>query len=350
MGTGKTAEGQTESNQAITVAGQGTDLALQNAIYLWAVATTDAESHCREGLLRAKRQAVSSFFSYTVKHLAEIRPADVESWRMHLEGLGFKPATLYARVSRLSSFFEWLMKDPRLGAFISSNPARPAMPKCPKPYQTEGSKALDDEQMTALLRIVREKATTGDLIGKRDYALLLFFVTTGMRRQEVIGLRGSDIELKKDFLIVRSKVKGGDYVSREIGDPQVRRMLLDYLRAAGREGVIGSGRPLWTRHDRAGKAGAPLTSHAFAKNLKRYADAAGIDHIHIHQTRHTFARMVAEDTGSIVETQDALGHKNLATTRVYINRIAVRRDKHSRQITSRLGIKEEPPGEDGNNY
>lgn len=85
-------------------------------------------------------------------------------------------------------------------------------------------------------------------------------------------------------------------------------------------------------------AGAALSSHSFVKNLKRHAREAGIGKIHIHQTRHTFACMVAEETGSIVETQDALGHRNLQTTHVYLSRIAVNRDKHSRAITSRLSI------------
>jgi site-specific recombinase XerD len=98
-------------------------------------------------------------------------------------------------------------------------------------------------------------------------------------------------------------------------------------------------RNLWTRHDRAGRAGAPLTSHAFAKNLKHYAREAGIEKIHIHQTRHTFARLVSEETGSLAETQEALGHKNLATTRAYVQRIAVRRDKHSEKIARLFDLK-----------
>jgi integrase len=174
------------------------------------------------------------------------------------------------------------------------------------------------------------------VVGKRDYALLLLFVTTGMRRQEVIGLRGSDVELRKDDLLIRCRVKGGDYVARSVEEPLVREALLDYLRACERSNTLSSGRPLWTRHDRAGRPGAPLTSHAFAKNLKRYAREAGIERVHIHQTRHTFARLVSEETGSLTETQEALGHKNLATTRAYVQRIAVRRDRHSRRIAERL--------------
>ena len=125
----------------------------------------------------------------------------------------------------------------------------------------------------------------------------------------------------------------------ELRDRVVRSALFDYLEACGRHDVLRSERPLWTRHDRAGRPGAPLTSHAFAKNLKSYARGAGIGRIHIHQTRHTFARLVSEETGSLTETQEALGHKNLATTRAYVRRIAVRRDKHSRRIAERLKMK-----------
>jgi site-specific recombinase XerC len=57
----------------------------------------------------------------------------------------------------------------------------------------------------------------------------------------------------------------------------------------------------------------------------------------VHQTRHTYARIVAEDTGSITETQEAPGHRKLSTTRVYMQRIAVKRDKYSERISQRLG-------------
>lgn len=339
MSTREVTQTQGMKYQALVPAGQTVDLALLNAIHLWAMATTNAESACRQDLLRSKRQAVSSFFAHCGKHPGEVTALDVQGWRDALEGKGFKPATVYARVSRLSSFYTWVMRDPTLGPFIKGNPADFARPKAPKAYQTESTKALDDEQVSALVRVVGRKAKAGDVVGKRDYALLLLFITTGMRRQEAISLRGSDIELREADLVVWSRVKGGDYVGRAVNEPLIREALLDYLETCGRANALGSDRPLWTRHDRAGRPGAPLSSYSFSKNLKGYARAAGIGKIHIHQTRHTFARIISEETGSIVETQDALGHKNLATTRVYIGRIAVKRDKHSRQVTARLNIK-----------
>lgn len=330
-------EGKCEPSEALVIAGEGREFALRTVLHLWATATTDSGSHCRKDLLRAKQQAAADFFSHCGRLPGEVGPADVETWRKALEEKGLKPATVYARLSRLSSFYEWAMRDPQLAGLVEKNPVRLARPKAPKAYQTESVKSLDDEQVSGLLARVQVRARSGDVVGKRDYALMLLFVTTGMRRQEVIGLRGSDLELRKEDLVIRCRVKGGDYVARSVEEPLVREALLDYLRSCGRGIALSSDRPLWTRHDRAGRPGAPLTSHAFAKNLKRYAREAGIVKIHIHQTRHTFARVVSEETGSLTETQEALGHKNLATTRAYVQRIAVRRDKHSRKIVKRFG-------------
>jgi len=66
--------------------------------------------------------------------------------------------------------------------------------------------------------------------------------------------------------------------------------------------------------------------------------AAGIENLHLHQTRHTYARIVAEETGSFVETQEALDHENAATTRVYVQRITVKTDKHGDKIAKRLKL------------
>jgi integrase len=327
-------------DQSLVPVGQGERIALRNAVSLWADATTDAASARRTDLLRNKTKAVVAFFDLTGKHPAAVLPSDVNSWQEAQETTGLTRATVYTRLSLLSSFFEWAMREPVIGAVLTSNPVRLARPKAPRAYQTESTKALSDEELRSLLAVVRSRAQDPvDIVAKRDYALLLLYVLTGMRRQELISLRGKDIELRDDALIISGRVKGGDYVGREVRDPVVRSTLLDYLRASHRPDVLGSERPLWTRHDRAGKPGAPLTSHAFALNMKAYARDAGIKDFHLHQTRHTFARLVAEQTGSIVETQDALGHRNQATTRVYVRRIAVRRDKHSEQIARLFDLK-----------
>ncbi len=137
-------------------------------------------------------------------------------------------------------------------------------------------------------------------------------------------------------------MKGGRYRTMKVEDTEVMAALLDYLSNAKRLHVLKTDAPLWTRHDHPKFVGAALTSYAFVKNLKSYARDAGVGEVHLHQTRHTFARIVQEETGSFNETQEALDHENLATTRVYVQRITVKADKHSRKVGARM----KSPGSD----
>jgi site-specific recombinase XerC len=113
-------------------------------------------------------QAVTSFFDFAGKHPGEVTPEDVSRWRAEMERRGLKSATVYARVSRVSAFFRWLMADAQLSAFIRSNPAAQARPRYPRPYQSESTKALSDDEMNSPLNVVRASAGSGSVVGKRD--------------------------------------------------------------------------------------------------------------------------------------------------------------------------------------
>ncbi|MDX6268854.1 MAG: integrase/recombinase XerC [Acidobacteriota bacterium] len=318
---------------ALIPAAASLQVVLQSAVSLWASATT-GESERRQDLLRDKQRIVLSFFRYIGKLPGEVEPGDVQGWLRELERKGISAGTVYQHACLLSSFYSWAMKDLEVGQYVRRNPARVARPKAPKPYQTESVKALSDEEVRKLIGAVRARSKEGSIVGKRDYALLLLYLATGLRRNEVISLRGKDVRVG-ETLVLEYRAKGGDYRSREVKEPQVGEALIDYLSAAGREHALKTDAPLWTRHDRAGKPGEALTSHCFVKNLKKYAKEAGIEGFHLHRTRHTFARIVSEFTGDITATQNALDHQNRSTTRVYVQRIAVKRDLYSGEVAKR---------------
>jgi integrase/recombinase XerD len=328
-----TSEAQGIEQTALAVADRR-DVALRTAIEVWASASTSGTTRRREELIAKKRRVAESFFAEAGRGPGEVTPVDVQQWcdRMRRED-GHRPAaaTIYARVSFLSSFYAWAQRE--LG--FRTNPALLARPKAPKPYQTESTKSWTDEELSRITGVVAARAAAGDLVGKRDLALLLLYTSTGLRREEVMGLRGRDVQVTAEGLIIGGLVKGGRYRAREVRDVETKAALLDYLTAAGRLHVLKMDAPVWTRHDRPKLAGEPLTSHAFVRNLKLYAREAGIEHVHLHQTRHTFGRIVAEETGSMTATQDALDHANLNTTTVYVQRIAVKRDLHSAAVARR---------------
>lgn len=147
------------ADESLVTTRQVDDVALRNAVSLWADATTDGGSERYPDLRRDKTQDVISFFRFIGRHPADVLPADVQSWREELEARGLKPNTIYSRVSRLSSFYRWAMKDPVLGQYIRINPALLARPKCPRPYQTGSTKSLTDDEMNRLLALVSSRPT-----------------------------------------------------------------------------------------------------------------------------------------------------------------------------------------------
>jgi integrase len=330
---------------------------LAAAIEMWAQASTDPASARRHDLLRDKRAALLSdgadgraagFFVCVPKPPQAVTPLDVRTWQAYLEDMGLAPASVYARISRLSSFYEWLMREPAFKDHIRANPVRLARPKAPKAYQSEKTRSLTDAEATALLRFVQSLAAGGDLSARRDYALLRFFFATGKRRSEIIGLRWGDLRFTADTLIIHTREKGGLYRATEIRDPGVAAALFAYLQATDRwdatadQPLMEADDPLWLRHDRAATGRQPLSSHGFVKLLKQYARIIGVDDIHLHQTRHTVARIVGEESGDLSAVQTVLGHQNINTTRIYLERVSVKHDKHSRDIARRLRLDDDP--------
>jgi len=304
----------------------------------WAKATSDAASPRYLDIIRDKQNMLVAFFDHCQKVPGKVTEKDVLDWQQELKDRGLAPATVYAYVSRISSFYTWAQQDPGLAQSITRNPVTLARPKAPQPYATEKTKALSREELLALVQVVKDKAASGDIVGLRDYAILRLFVATGWRRNEIIQLHWGDIVLN-GAVTIRARLKGGKYKQRVVRDPGTRDAIVDYLQASGRWGSLSLEDPLWTRHDRAGEPGEALTSHAYAKNLKAAAQEAGLAHFNLHQLRHTHANQVYQlSGGSETAVQEELNHSNLATTRQYISQVVVQEDRYSVAIADLLGL------------
>jgi integrase len=285
-----------------------------------------------------------------------------------------------------------------LAEYLKENPFLRARRKTPKPYQSDATKALSNAELQALCVVLEQHAESGEVQALRDYTIFLLLMYSGMRRAEVLRLRGQDLDWDETGLLVGAKLKGGKRVRRYVTHPSVWNALLQYLEGSGRLAIIQHLRapevaerlaaqaarkrqsaaaqaatkevskkmkgsvletasheplddtaPLWVRHDPGREAVVteqPLAEWTFARRMKAYAAEAGIAKFHLHQTRHTFARIVAETTGSLSQTQEALGHKHLATTRAYVERIGTLPDRHSDAIAKRMQLSREAGGQD----
>src|SRR5437763_11430717 len=253
-----TNEAQAIEETALAVADRR-GVALRTAIEVWASASTSGTTRRREELIAKKRKVVESFFAEVGCDPGEVTPVDVQEGydRMRRED-GHRPAaaTIYARVSFLSSFYAWAQRE--LG--LRTNPVLLARPKAPKPYQTESTKSWTDEELRRITSVVAARAAGSDLVGKRDLALLLMYTSTGLRREEVMGLRGRDVQVTEEGLIIGGRGKGGSYRARGVPDEETKAALLGYLTGAKRLHALKTDAPVGARTHNPKFAGKPRSS------------------------------------------------------------------------------------------
>lgn len=157
----------------------------------------------------------------------------------------------------------------------------------------------------------------GSVQGRRDYAVLLFFLATGARRNEVAKLGLQQLELRDKVGVVRFMGKG----SRERmvafeGEPvRALRAWLTDLDAIDRQDpdavFVGLAS---TKGDRLGVGGL----HDI---LQRAAKAAGLvlgENQALHRLRATFATALYDQTTDIERVRIAMGHDDINTTRGYL--------------------------------
>lgn len=138
-----------------------------------------------------------------------------------------------------------------------------------------------------------------------------FLLLSGWRRNEVLGLRWSDVKFPTKTAITR--IKGGDVV--------VRPLTTEMVELLARQ--VQAGPFVFTyicqqsREKRRKGQRYPLTPTALRKPFAEALDAAGIEDFRIHDLRHTRGTRIVRATGSLAAAKEALKHRSLNTTLRY---------------------------------
>lgn len=173
----------------------------------------------------------------------------------------------------------------------------------------------------------------------RDRALLEFYVSSGARASELLGLAVEDIDWGGQLVYVVSK---GTRIRQPVpASPDAFRYLGRYLAA---DGLPSPGEPVW-RTRRGGRR--PMTYWAMRRVLQRANEKLGTNWS-LHDARHTAAaRMAGDDRLTLAEVQTILRHAHLDTTGRYLTaRIEDMHDKLQEHYTRPRPQRSYPAGYD----
>ncbi len=145
---------------------------------------------------------------------------------------------------------------------------------------------------------------------KRDMAILMLFLGTGIRVSECVGINISDIDFNDSaFLVTR---KGGNQVILYFPEEVKEAMLSYYEERVHIEALPG--------HEDAfflSMQNRRITQRAVQNLVKKYATIASPlkSKLSPHKLRSTYATNLYQETGDIYLVADLLGHSSVDTTR-----------------------------------
>ena len=165
-----------------------------------------------------------------------------------------------------------------------------------------------------------------------QYVAFLLFLTYGMRRGEVLGLRYSDIDFENNLIHVRQqigRVNGGLKAWDLKTESSQRSLPLVYfvrdaiVEHAERNGVAMPSfepdlKPSLQGTIVVSTAGTPIEPRNLARCFERLIEKAGLPRIKVHAMRHIAATLLKDLGVPVKDVQQILGHSNVATTlRIY---------------------------------
>ncbi len=232
------------------------------------------------------------------KMTSDLYVKNIEDYIKYADGAGLSASTILRRISVIRNFYTFLSGE----GYIDEEVKKIDTPKMPKRLPT----VLTVDEVETLLEM--PDITTDS--GTRDRAMLETMYATGLRVSELCSLKVSEVNFQSKIITIIGK--GNKQRSVPISDFALQ-YLSNYVYMVRRR---NPGRD--TKYIFLNRGGKPISRQYFFKQVKKYAEMAGIESdISPHTLRHCFATHLLERGAELRAVQEMLGHSNLSTTQIY---------------------------------
>lgn len=147
--------------------------------------------------------------------------------------------------------------------------------------------------------------------GTRNLCIVHLMLDAGFRSSDVVNLRYSNINFDSNYLTIKGK---GDKFRTVILCPKLKRMLYHYL-LKYRSYDPQDDYPVFVQIGTT----QPINSNVIKQLFSRIKVASGLDRVHPHLLRHTFATSYIMGGGNMEFLRIMLGHADYETTKMYLH-------------------------------
>lgn len=236
------------------------------------------------------RRTAEKLAQCTNKLYTDIGVYDIRLFLAEEKQRGVSNRTLENTRANLSAFFQWLLQEDH----ITKNPC---MNIPPIKYPDKVRLPFSTIEIDSLRFACRTK---------KERAIIELLLSTGMRVSELTGLEIRDINFGELSVHVRNGkgAKERTVYMTDLARQHVRDYLMDRKNDEG---------TLFLNRD-----GDPIHPGGVRHVLNEIAKRAGVENVHPHRFRRTFATGLANRGMEIQEIRKLLGHSNINTTMEYV--------------------------------
>jgi len=208
--------------------------------------------------------------------------------------------TVQCHVRSLKAFSTWLY----LEGYIAENRLKNLkLPKAP----TSIIEPLAPEEIKEITSSINMKSPTST----RNYALFATLLDTGLRASEAAGITLSNLNLSDGYIKVMGK--GSKERVVPIGK-YIQMTLWTYIDKVRPEPFSPDCSNLFLT-----QGGKPITVNTVKLLFSRLAKRSGVERLHAHLCRHTFAIHYLMNGGDIFSLREILGHTTLDMVNHYLH-------------------------------
>src|SRR4030042_2160104 len=187
---------------------------------------------------------------------------------------------------------------------------------------------LTEQEAQAILRVPDRRT----LQGKRDYAILLSLLTTGLRKAELCNLKVGDLKTYRNQAVIDVIGKGQKF-RRILLNSNTLVAIKDYLKTNGNG--TDPGHPLCKTLGKHGpyeeRVLSPKAVDCLVKSVAKKALIR--KRIHPHVMRHTFATTLLDKENDLRTVQSLMSHSHIRTTEAYLHSTDDRKVEAYRSMT-----------------
>ena len=210
----------------------------------------------------------------------------------------------------LGVFWKWATKEYQIPNPFSVQPVK-VYPKPVSPLSEEEAKKLLSACKQSY-KNPKDKKPYSSIrpTYKRDKAILLTFLDTGIRVSELCNIRVGDCSLDDGRIIVTGKGSKTRFVY--IGKVALKA-IWSYLLERYPNSQPEKDAPLFVNRNGI----HPLTRNGVLQLVKRLGESVNVPDVFPHKFRHTFAIEFLRNGGNVFELQQLLGHSDLEMSKRY---------------------------------